>query len=32
MPFGCIGLRDEKNYNSLSDITDKYEIGQLLRA
>uniref|UniRef100_A0A8D2JGI8 CaM kinase-like vesicle-associated protein n=1 Tax=Varanus komodoensis TaxID=61221 RepID=A0A8D2JGI8_VARKO len=29
MPFGCIGLRDEKNYNSLSDITDKYEIGQL---
>ncbi|XP_030049798.1 caM kinase-like vesicle-associated protein [Microcaecilia unicolor] len=32
MPFGCIGIREEQSYNSLSDITEKYEIGQLLRA
>nr|XP_033943966.1 caM kinase-like vesicle-associated, like isoform X3 [Pseudochaenichthys georgianus] len=32
MPFGCLALRDGRNYNSLSDVTDKYEIGQVLRA
>ncbi|KAM4696980.1 caM kinase-like vesicle-associated protein isoform 2-T2 [Rhinophrynus dorsalis] len=32
MPFGCISGRNEKTYNCFSDITDKYEIGQLLCA
>uniref|UniRef100_A0A8C2YXU8 CaM kinase-like vesicle-associated protein n=1 Tax=Cyclopterus lumpus TaxID=8103 RepID=A0A8C2YXU8_CYCLU len=32
MPFGCLALRDGRNYNSMSDVTDKYEIGQVLRA
>uniref|UniRef100_A0A8C8VFJ7 Protein kinase domain-containing protein n=1 Tax=Pelusios castaneus TaxID=367368 RepID=A0A8C8VFJ7_9SAUR len=31
MPWGCFRLREEKSYNTLGDITDKYEIGQLLR-
>lgn len=32
MPFGCLALRDGRTYHSISDITDKYEIGQVLRA
>ncbi|KAL4622606.1 calcium/calmodulin-dependent protein kinase type IV-like [Arapaima gigas] len=32
MPFGCLAVRDGRVYNSLSDITDKYEIGQVLKA
>nr|XP_042697649.1 caM kinase-like vesicle-associated protein [Chrysemys picta bellii] len=32
MPWGCLRLREEKNYNSVGDITDKYEIGELLSA
>ncbi|XP_070766886.1 caM kinase-like vesicle-associated, like [Enoplosus armatus] len=32
MPFGCLALRDGRTYNSMSDVTDKYEIGQVLRA
>ncbi|XP_051736667.1 caM kinase-like vesicle-associated, like isoform X1 [Ctenopharyngodon idella] len=32
MPFGCLALRDGRTYNSLSDVTDKYEIGQVLKA
>ncbi|XP_062420755.1 caM kinase-like vesicle-associated, like [Pungitius pungitius] len=32
MPFGCLALRDGRSYSSMSDITDKYEIGQVLRA
>nr|XP_015205158.1 PREDICTED: caM kinase-like vesicle-associated protein [Lepisosteus oculatus] len=32
MPFGCLAIRDGRTYNSLSEITDKYEIGQILRA
>uniref|UniRef100_A0A8C2I3N1 CaM kinase-like vesicle-associated protein n=1 Tax=Cyprinus carpio TaxID=7962 RepID=A0A8C2I3N1_CYPCA len=32
MPFGCLALRDGRSYNSLSDVTDKYEIGQVLKA
>uniref|UniRef100_A0A667WH19 Uncharacterized protein n=1 Tax=Myripristis murdjan TaxID=586833 RepID=A0A667WH19_9TELE len=31
MPFGCLALRDGRTYNSISDVTDKYEIGQVLR-
>nr|XP_040048772.1 caM kinase-like vesicle-associated, like isoform X2 [Gasterosteus aculeatus aculeatus] len=32
MPFGCLALRDGRSYSSMSDVTDKYEIGQVLRA
>ncbi|XP_068452800.1 caM kinase-like vesicle-associated, like isoform X2 [Clinocottus analis] len=32
MPFGCLALRDGRNFSSMSDVTDKYEIGQVLRA
>ncbi|KAM9342224.1 caM kinase-like vesicle-associated, like [Pholidichthys leucotaenia] len=32
MPFGCLALRDGGTYDSISDVTDKYEIGQVLRA
>ncbi|XP_059190113.1 caM kinase-like vesicle-associated, like [Centropristis striata] len=32
MPFGCLALRDGRTYDSMSDVTDKYEIGQVLRA
>ncbi|KAF0036226.1 hypothetical protein F2P81_011538 [Scophthalmus maximus] len=32
MPFGCLALRDGRNYNNIADVTDKYEIGQVLRA
>uniref|UniRef100_A0A7N8XYT4 Uncharacterized protein n=1 Tax=Mastacembelus armatus TaxID=205130 RepID=A0A7N8XYT4_9TELE len=31
MPFGCLALRDGRTYDSISDVTDKYEIGQVLR-
>nr|XP_032626095.1 caM kinase-like vesicle-associated protein [Chelonoidis abingdonii] len=32
MPWGCLQLREEKNYSSVGDIMDKYEIGELLSA
>uniref|UniRef100_A0AAY4DE70 CaM kinase-like vesicle-associated protein n=1 Tax=Denticeps clupeoides TaxID=299321 RepID=A0AAY4DE70_9TELE len=32
MPFGCLALRDGRSYSSPTDITDKYEIGQVLKA
>ncbi|KAJ8411988.1 hypothetical protein AAFF_G00142550 [Aldrovandia affinis] len=32
MPFGCFAQRDGRSYNSPTDITDKYEVGQVLRA
>ncbi|XP_041860421.1 caM kinase-like vesicle-associated, like isoform X2 [Melanotaenia boesemani] len=32
MPFGCLALRDGRTYDSISDVTDKYEFGQVLRA
>ncbi|XP_023693077.1 caM kinase-like vesicle-associated, like [Paramormyrops kingsleyae] len=32
MPFGCLAVRDGQIYNSLSDITDKYDFGQVLKA
>uniref|UniRef100_A0A3Q3X011 Protein kinase domain-containing protein n=1 Tax=Mola mola TaxID=94237 RepID=A0A3Q3X011_MOLML len=31
MPFGCLALRDGRTYDSIADVTDKYEIGQVLR-
>ncbi|XP_074873631.1 uncharacterized protein LOC142025071 isoform X2 [Carettochelys insculpta] len=30
MPWGCLQLREEKSYNTVADIADKYEIGELL--
>ncbi|CAB1456063.1 unnamed protein product [Pleuronectes platessa] len=32
MPFGCLALREGRMYSSMSDVTEKYEIGQVLRA
>ncbi|XP_041955187.1 caM kinase-like vesicle-associated, like isoform X2 [Alosa sapidissima] len=32
MPFGCLALRDGRTYHSPTEITDKYEIGQVLKA
>ncbi|XP_033825194.1 caM kinase-like vesicle-associated, like [Periophthalmus magnuspinnatus] len=32
MPFGCLALREGRSYNHISDVTDKYEFGQVLRA
>ncbi|KAJ8377456.1 hypothetical protein AAFF_G00260140 [Aldrovandia affinis] len=32
MPFGCLVPRDGGRSSSLSDITDKYEFGEILRA
>ncbi|XP_006785887.1 caM kinase-like vesicle-associated, like [Neolamprologus brichardi] len=32
MPFGCLALRDGRTYDTISDVTDKYEFGQVLRA
>ncbi|XP_013873233.1 caM kinase-like vesicle-associated, like isoform X2 [Austrofundulus limnaeus] len=32
MPFGCLALRDGRTFSSISDVTDKYEFGQVLRA
>ncbi|KAJ8370143.1 hypothetical protein SKAU_G00101710 [Synaphobranchus kaupii] len=32
MPFGCLIPRDGGKSSNLSDITDKYEFGQILRA
>uniref|UniRef100_A0A3Q0S698 CaM kinase-like vesicle-associated, like n=1 Tax=Amphilophus citrinellus TaxID=61819 RepID=A0A3Q0S698_AMPCI len=31
MPFGCLALRDGRNYDTISDVTDKYEFGQVLK-
>uniref|UniRef100_A0A8C8DM95 CaM kinase-like vesicle-associated, like n=1 Tax=Oryzias sinensis TaxID=183150 RepID=A0A8C8DM95_9TELE len=32
MPFGCLALRDGRSYDNISDVIDKYEFGQILRA
>lgn len=32
MPFGCLALRDGRTYDSISDVMEKYEFGQVLRA
>uniref|UniRef100_A0A1A8JLY0 CaM kinase-like vesicle-associated protein n=1 Tax=Nothobranchius kuhntae TaxID=321403 RepID=A0A1A8JLY0_NOTKU len=32
MPFGCLALRDGRTYNNISDVMDRYEFGQVLRA
>ncbi|KAM9752483.1 caM kinase-like vesicle-associated, like [Menidia menidia] len=32
MPFGCLALRDGRSYDNITDVTDKYEFGQVLKA
>ncbi|KAK6308642.1 hypothetical protein J4Q44_G00219130 [Coregonus suidteri] len=32
MPFGCLALRDGRNLDNIYDVTDKYEMGQVLKA
>ncbi|XP_042155896.1 caM kinase-like vesicle-associated, like [Oncorhynchus tshawytscha] len=32
MPFGCLAVRDGRNLDNIYDVTDKYEMGQVLKA
>ncbi|KAG9353243.1 hypothetical protein JZ751_017819 [Albula glossodonta] len=32
MPFGCLTLGEKKDYNSPSDVTDKYDLGQIVKS
>uniref|UniRef100_A0A8C5D6L8 Protein kinase domain-containing protein n=1 Tax=Gouania willdenowi TaxID=441366 RepID=A0A8C5D6L8_GOUWI len=29
MPFGCLTIREKKDYHNPSDVTDKYDMGQM---
>nr|XP_033781894.1 caM kinase-like vesicle-associated protein [Geotrypetes seraphini] len=31
MPFGCVTLGDKKDYNHPDEVTDKYELGQIIK-
>ena len=31
MPFGCLTLGDRKDYNNPSEVTDKYDLGQIVK-
>uniref|UniRef100_A0A8D0G4V0 CaM kinase-like vesicle-associated protein n=1 Tax=Sphenodon punctatus TaxID=8508 RepID=A0A8D0G4V0_SPHPU len=31
MPFGCVTLGDKKDYNQPSEVTDKYDLGQVIK-
>ncbi|XP_005892165.2 caM kinase-like vesicle-associated protein isoform X1 [Bos mutus] len=31
MPFGCVTLGDKKNYNQPSEVTDRYDLGQVIK-
>ncbi|XP_043934874.1 caM kinase-like vesicle-associated protein [Protopterus annectens] len=31
MPFGCVTLGDKKDYNSPTEVTDKYDLGQIIK-
>ncbi|XP_045153504.1 caM kinase-like vesicle-associated protein isoform X2 [Echinops telfairi] len=31
MPFGCVTLGDKKNYNQPSEVTDRYDLGQVVK-
>lgn len=31
MPFGCLTLGEKKDYNSPSEVTDKYDLGQIVK-
>lgn len=32
MPFGCLTLGEKKDYNSPTDITDRYDLGQIVKS
>lgn len=32
MPFGCLTLGENKDYNSPSEVTDKYDLGQIVKS
>uniref|UniRef100_A0AAY4C395 CaM kinase-like vesicle-associated protein n=1 Tax=Denticeps clupeoides TaxID=299321 RepID=A0AAY4C395_9TELE len=32
MPFGCLTLGEKKDYNNPSEVTDKYDLGQVVRS
>ncbi|MBN3302054.1 CAMKV protein, partial [Amia calva] len=31
MPFGCLTLGEKKDYNNPSEVTDKYDLGQIIK-
>ncbi|XP_029946764.1 caM kinase-like vesicle-associated protein [Salarias fasciatus] len=32
MPFGCITIGEKKDYHNPSDVTDKYDLGQIVKS
>lgn len=32
MPFGCLTLGEKKDYNSPSEVADKYDLGQIVKS
>uniref|UniRef100_A0A8B9H201 CaM kinase-like vesicle-associated a n=1 Tax=Astyanax mexicanus TaxID=7994 RepID=A0A8B9H201_ASTMX len=32
MPFGCLTLGEKKDYNSPTEVTDKYDLGQVVKS
>ncbi|XP_034022233.1 caM kinase-like vesicle-associated protein [Thalassophryne amazonica] len=32
MPFGCLTLREKKDYNNPSEVADKYDLGQVVKS
>ncbi|XP_061642014.1 caM kinase-like vesicle-associated protein isoform X2 [Phyllopteryx taeniolatus] len=32
MPFGCLTIGEKKDYHSPSDVTDKYDMGQIVKS
>ena len=32
MPFGCLTPGEKKNYNNPSEVTDKYDLGQVVKS
>uniref|UniRef100_A0A3Q3FVV3 CaM kinase-like vesicle-associated protein n=1 Tax=Labrus bergylta TaxID=56723 RepID=A0A3Q3FVV3_9LABR len=32
MPFGCITIGEKKDYSNPSDVTDKYDLGQIVKS
>uniref|UniRef100_A0A673YVD3 CaM kinase-like vesicle-associated protein n=1 Tax=Salmo trutta TaxID=8032 RepID=A0A673YVD3_SALTR len=32
MPFGCLTLGENKDYNNPSEVTDKYDLGQIVKS
>ncbi|XP_041835577.1 caM kinase-like vesicle-associated protein [Melanotaenia boesemani] len=32
MSFGCLTIREKKDYNNPSDVTDKYDLGQIVKS